>query len=333
MLTEAHKVGALLLTIDQQLAADVMGRMSEDVVEMLTRAMKELERMAVDESDLRSVLVEVTNRLKNDGVALGDITGSIETMLTSALGADRGREVIANVEKQTLAQRPLAMFEQLPAEELAGLLTEEHPQIISVFLAHMNAEASGNILSHLPEELRSDIVRRIATLGRSSPEVVQRVIDVLRGRVRELGLSTSRSEPKAWIKKAASILNRLNGDQDVLEKISSVDEAIAQQLREEMFTFDDLSKLDKKSMQKVLGSIDTGVLAVALKACSPETEESVFNNLSKRARDMVADERDSKGPMPLSEVLESQKEILEQVRQLIESGDVIGPGGGGEEMV
>ena len=157
----------------------------------------------------------------------------------------------------------------------------------------------------------------------------------MRGKVKELGLSTSRSEPRHWIKKAAGILNNMGGavEKEILEVIGGRQEDIAESIREEMFTFDDLSKLDKKSMQKVLGSIDTAILATALKACSMETEENIFGNLSKRAAEMVVDERDAKGPTPLSDVLEAQKQILATIRTMIESGEVLAPGGAGEQLV
>ena len=333
MLSESHKVAALLLAIDQDLAANVMRNMGQDHVEMVTRAMKELEEIAVDEGDLGAIFEEAHTRLKGAGVALGDVGGVIKNVLLKAFGDAKGSEIIADVEKHTLASRPFAVFEQIPPEELAILVGDEHPQIIAVFLAHLASDRAGKVVAAFDDALRADIVHRIATLGRSSPEVVQRVVDVLRNKVRELGLSTSRSEPKVWFKKAANILNQAGGEKEMLEVIAERDENVAMKIREEIFTFDDLAKLDKKSMQKVLGSIDTAVLAVALKACSIETEENISNNLSKRAREMVMDERDSKGPMPLSEVVEAQKGILDQIRELMDSGEIMAVGGPAEELV
>ncbi len=332
-LTEPQKVAALLLAIDQDLAANVMRNMGEDQVELVARAMKELEEVAVDDSDLRSVFSEAVTRMTGGGLALGDVGGVIKKVILKAFGDSRGGDLIDNVQKHTLATKPFAVFEQVPPEELAGLLGDEHPQIVSVFLGHVSTDKASRVVACLPEALRGDVLHRIATLGRSSPEVVQRVVDVMRQKVKQLGLSTSRSEPKAWVKKAAHILNQVTGEKEILEQISNQNEEVANEIREQMFTFDDLAKLDKKSMQKILGSVDTAVLALALKACSSEAEAAVFDNLSKRARDMVVDERDAKGPVPLSEVLDAQREILDQVRQLMESGEVLVAGGAGEQLV
>lgn len=323
MLSDSHKIAALLLAIDQDLAAEVMRHMGEDQVDMVARAMKELEEIAVDESDLHTVFTEAHGRLRGAGLALGDVGSVISSVLRKAFGKERGNEMIREVEKHTLATRPFAVFEQIPAEDLAVLLQDEHPQIIAVFLANLATERSSQVISSFEDDdMRADIVRRIATLGRSSPEVVQRVVDVLRQKVRGLGLSTSRSEPKAWIKKAAGILNQAGGEKAMLEAISASDENLATLIREEMFTFDDLAKLDKKSMQKILANVDSRELAVALKAAIPPVEQAILANLSKRAADMVVEERDSLGPTPLSEVLEAQQLILELVRSLMDSGDL-----------
>ncbi|MFQ5505155.1 MAG: flagellar motor switch protein FliG [Planctomycetota bacterium] len=334
-LNGSQKVAALLLGIDPTMAANVMRHMGEDHVDLVTQAMKEIEDMAVGEQDLCDVYKEAVIRMRGAGLAFGDVSGLIKTVLMKAFGNNRGEEILESVEHRTLAQRPFAVFEQIPAEELASLLGDEHPQIISVFLAHLDAKQSGQVINHLPEKLKADVLLRIAGLGRSSPEVVQRVVQVMRKKVKDLGLSTARAEPGAWVKKAASIMNNLAGsaERNILDEIAEVDSDIAELIRDEMFTFDDLSQLDKKSMQKVLGSVDTAVLALALKACSKEAEENIFNNLSKRAGEMVIDERDAKGPMPLSDVLDAQKQVLAAVRNLIETGEINAPGAPGEEMV
>ena len=179
----------------------------------------------------------------------------------------------------------------------------------------------------------ADLTYRVATLDRTPPEVVQRVLDVMRKKVKDLGLATLRSEPKAWVKAAAEILNNMGGgEKPVLELIGERDESIAAEIRDEMFTFDDLGALGKKAMQRILGQVDTRQLAMSLKATTAAVEEAVFGNLSKRAADMVAEERDTLGPTPLSEVLESQGEILNIVRDLMDSGEIQG-GAGGEELV
>lgn len=326
-------IAILLLTIDQELSARVLRYLGEDTLNQLTRAMHELQETAVGRRAVGSVFRDFVGRLREGGFALGDVGGMMESILVRAFGEQKGADVTKRASNEIIVRKPFAVFESLPPEDLANLLIEEHPQIAAVFMAHLDRVKAGNILRHLPEDRRGDIVHRVATLDRTPPEVVQRVLDVMRQKVKDLGLTTLRSEPKAWIKAAAAILNNMGGgEKAILEEIGETDNAIAAGIRDEMFTFDDLGKLDKKSMQKILTQVDTRVLAMSLKACVQSVEDNVLGNLSKRAADMVAEERDTLGPTPLSEVIEAQTEILTLIRDMMDKGE-LAVAGGGEELV
>jgi len=326
-------IAMLLLSIDQELAAKVIRQFTDDGVDKVTRAMQELQEMAIDRETIRSVYNRTVERMRQGGMALGDVGGLMRNVLSKAFGEQRSGDVARRANSDILAKRPFAMFEQLTAEDLANLLTEEHPQISAVFIAHLDRKKGGEVLKFLEEELRADLVHRVATLDRTPADVVQRVLEVMRKKVKDLGLTTLRSEPKAWVKAAASLLNNLGGgEKAVLEKIEQADAGIAGAIREEMFTFDDIQKLDKKSMQKILAAVDSRQLAVSLKAAIPPVEQAILGNLSKRASDMVREERDNLGPTPLAEVLTAQNEILKMIRDLMDKGE-IKAGGAAEQMV
>lgn len=326
-------IAMLLLSIDQELAAKVIRQFTDDGVDKVTRAMQELQEMAIDRETIRSVYGKTVERMRQGGMALGDVGGLMRNVLSKAFGEQRSGDVARRANSDILAKRPFAMFEQLTAEDLANLLTEEHPQISAVFIAHLDRKKGGEVLKFLEEELRADLVHRVATLDRTPADVVQRVLEVMRKKVKDLGLTTLRSEPKAWVKAAASLLNNLGGgEKAVLEKIEANDAGIAGAIREEMFTFDDIQKLDKKSMQKILAAVDSRQLAVSLKAAIPPVEQAILGNLSKRASDMVREERDNLGPTPLAEVLTAQNEILKMIRDLMDKGE-IKAGGAAEQMV
>lgn len=326
-------IAMLLLSLDQELAAKVLRNFNDDAVDKVTRAMQELQEMAIDRETIRGVYSKTVERMRQGGMALGDVGGLMRTVLSRAFGEQRSGDVARRANSDILAKRPFAMFEQLTAEDLANLLTEEHPQISAVFIAHLDRKKGGEVLKFLDEELRADLVHRVATLDRTPADVVQRVLEVMRKKVKDLGLTSLRSEPKAWVKAAASLLNNLGGgEKAVLEKIEQADANIAGAIREEMFTFDDIQKLDKKSMQKILAAVDSRQLAVSLKAAIPPVEQSILGNLSKRASDMVREERDNLGPTPLTEVLAAQNEILKMVRDLMDKGE-IKAGGAAEQMV
>jgi len=326
-------IAMLLLSLDQELSAKVLRNFNDDTVDKVTRAMQELQEMAIDRETVRSVYQKTVERMRQGGMALGDVSGLMRNVLSRAFGEQRSGDVARRANSDILAKRPFAMFEQLTAEDLANLLTEEHPQISAVFIAHLDRKKGGEVLKFLDEELRADLVHRVATLDRTPADVVQRVLEVIRKKVKDLGLTSLRSEPKAWVKAAASLLNNLGGgEKAVLEKIEQSDANIAGAIREEMFTFDDIQKLDKKSMQKILAAVDSRQLAVSLKAAIPPVEQTILGNLSKRASDMVREERDNLGPTPLTEVLTAQNEILKMIRDLMDKGE-IKAGGAAEQMV
>lgn len=317
------QIAVLFLSIEQELAAKVLRSLNDDSLALVTRAMKELQELAIDARIIAMVYEEAARRLRSGTMALGDVATGMETVLLKAFGPEKGADTIRRANTEILARRPFAVFESLTAEDLANLLTEEHPQIAAVFIAHLDRRKGGEVLKHLDEDLRADLVHRVATLDRTPADVVQRVLEVMRKKVKDLGLTTLRSEPKAWIKAAASLLNNLGGgDKAVLDKIETADATIAGAIREEMFTFDDLQQLDKKSMQKVLAAVDSRQLAVSLKAAIPPVEQAILGNLSKRAADMVREERDNLGPTPLSDVLAAQAEILKQIRELMDKGEI-----------
>ena len=333
-MSHERAVAVLLLSIEQELAASVLRTLHDDQLASITRAMKELQEIAIGQTTITSVYEETIRRMRQGTLALGDVTTSMEAMLVKAFGESKGQDAIRRANTEILAKRPFAVFEALTADDLANLLTEEHPQIAAVFISQLDRAKRGKVVSNIREARRAEILERHATLDRTPPEVVQRVLDVMRKKVKDLGLTTLRTGPKVWVKAAANILNNMGGgEKAILEEIAKSDESIAAGIREEMFTFDDLALIDKKSMQKILGAIDTRVLAVSLKACSPEASQNILNNLSKRAGEMVKEERDNLGPMPLTEVLEAQQQMLTLIRDLMDKGEVKAGKGAAEQLV
>ncbi len=329
----AKQIAILLLSIEQDLAARVLRDLPEDMVESITRAMRELQEAPVDNVTVTTTMKQAIRRLRRGDTALGDVGGSAEDVLVKAFGEARARDVVSKAGRDTLSRRPFAAFEALPAPDLADILIEEHPQIAAVFLANLDRAKAGEVLGHFPLDSRSDLMYRVATLDRAPPDVVQRVLDVIRVKVKNLGLTSERSDPKKWVQAAAQILNHMRGgEKEILEGVGEVSEEIANAIREQMFTFNDLATLERRSVQKVLGEIDTRTLAIALKAAPPAVEETFFDNLSQGAGEVVAEERDSLGPMPLSEVMEAQQQILMVVRDLLERGELAAVDLG-EEMV
>ncbi len=320
--TPDQAVAVLLLSIEPERAASVLRRLAPEALRRIVQAMREVGTETLDGAAIGRVHELVESRLRAASPGVSSLA-DLHQLLVAAFGEEQAAQLEDEATRELEARRPLAVFEALDPQDLAALVAEEHPQIAAVFLANLDRGKAGTVLRHLPPSVRPDLVRRVATLDRTAPDVVARVLDVMRQKVRDLGLSGLRAEPMLWIKAAAGMLNHMGGgERRVLDGIAEVDPEIAAAVREEMFTFDDLAKLNRRGMQRILSQVDSRVLALSLKAASTEVEENVFGNLSRRAGEIVREEREMLGPTPLGEVLAAQQDILELVRSLMDSGDL-----------
>jgi flagellar motor switch protein FliG len=330
-------VAALLLTIGHDQAARVIGGLDPDQSKRVTKAMNALRDKHVDRDTVNRVLVEAMHRVRGGGHAA---EGPAESVTDPSAVEDVAREPTEHEDDdddKLIAKRRFAVFEALSSSDLANLLAGEHPQIAAVFIAHLDRAKAAAVVNHMAEAKRPDLVYRVATLDRTPHDVVQRVLDVMTKKVESLGLTVRRTESKTWIRTAAEIVNKLGSeDEPILRAIEELSTDIADSIRDEMFTFEDVAALSRRSIQSVLAHVDTRTLVLALKATSPaieEIEEKVFDNLSKRAREMVSDARESLGPVPASKVFDAQRRILRTIRELASRGEIESWNGAGEPMV
>ncbi|MEO0481519.1 MAG: FliG C-terminal domain-containing protein [Planctomycetota bacterium] len=321
-LNPAQRIAALLLSIDRDASVGVLKEFTDDIRDTVLRAMKELRDVPIDAAALQQIYEEFADRTVSGDSVLGDAGSQMKHLLNTAYDRDTAKRLEDDADRGIVAKRPFAMFETLPPEDLAALISDEHPQIAAVFLARLAPKRAAKVVEAMPEERQVSLLRRVATLERTPPEVVQSVFEVLREKVRELGLVTLRFEPRATEKTVADILLSMREDGDIMFCLRAEDPQLAARIEEEMFKFEDLATLDKRSMQKVLAEVQTTTLATALKASAPAIDLNIAQNLSRRAWDMVQEERNDLGPVPLSEVDEAQQQILKTIRRMIEQGEL-----------
>jgi flagellar motor switch protein FliG len=201
-------------------------------------------------------------------------------------------------------------------------------------LAHLDPSLSAEVLRSLDPERAYDVVRRMAGVTPPSIEVLVSISEDLASRLKEIGSGPVVTEPTMRRKSIADMLNfsPAEVEQHVLESLAKDDADMAKEVREFMFTWEDLAKVEKRPMQKILASVDTKTLAVSLKACSAKVESNVMANLSERVRVMVKDERELAGAMPMHEVQSAREEIMKSVRALMEAGE-FRPARAGQELV
>ncbi len=330
----AQKVAAFLMTLERSEAAAVLKRLGEDVVPSVVQALLEMDpKLSVTE--FRTALhADVAFALhRPDTMRPGNLR-DLEMLLENSLGRERAGNFLESVRRRRQLERPFAAIEGRGADRVRAVLEEESPAVAALVLAHLDPAHSSAILAGMEVEKAQDIVRRMATLTPPGFEVLQSVASQLEQRLADAAVTAPPVDTEQRLRTVAEMLSftPLEVEQGVLEGISSVDADIAQGIREQMFTWDHLADVDRRAMQKILGAVDTRTLSMALKACSREVEENILANLSSRVREMVGEERELAGAVPMSEVLIAREQILRSVRVMIESGE-FQPAKAGDDLV
>jgi len=333
-LSGAQKVAAFLLSLDKQAAATVLKNIDARVLPKIAEAMTELDPRFGEEAKMRELFQEITRVLVRSPGPRPQDDLEVESMFEEALGRDKARGVMGRLEERRRHERPFAFIEREPADLTGRALREESPAVAALVLAHLPADLAAEVLSTFPPERALEIVQRMTTLFPPGYEALDAVATDLRERLSELAKAPTQKEPAVRLKSIAQMLtfSEPEIEKGVLEGLTTADEKSAGQIREFMFTWNDLSTVDKRGMQKILGSIETRTLAISLKACPKEVEDNIMNNLSVRVRQMVADERELAGAVPMAEVQSSREEIMKSVRALMDAGE-FKPARAGEELV
>ncbi len=325
-----HKAAAFLLSLDSETAAMVMQRMGERDVSMLS---EEMTRMGdISGGDIEFMLKEFNRASGGDKVAVAPM---VQAILERALGKERAKELLEKIRKQSRDAEPFRSLQTLDAKQVATLLRGEHPQVLALVIAHLEAQVASELLKGLTEDLRYEVIKRIASTEEMPAELVRQVDEMLEVRAYSMGNRQADDTGDSRFKTVAQMLNisEPSMSKAILDRLNRESPTIANEIQALMFVFEDLAKIADRDMQKLLSEIDKADLALALKAAPPELANKLLGNLSSRARDNIKEEMEMLGPKPLSEVEEAQKRILQQVRAMEERGDIRINRGTGEVMV
>ena len=315
----------LLMMMGAESAAQVFKHLSPKEVQKIGETMAGMKSMPKERVD------QVMERFMADAgqhsTLVDDTDAYIRSVLTQALGDDKASMLLDRI-LQGNDVSGIESLKWMAPESIVELVRNEHPQIIASILVHLERDLAAAVLSKLDDRLRTDVTLRIATLDGIQPSALRELNDVL-----SKVLSTGDRMKKAAMggtKTAAEILNFLGGSVEtvVLDSVRETDADIAQQIADQMFTFDDVLKLDDRAVQLLLREVQTDSLVTALKGADPELRDKIFKNMSTRAAESLREDLDSRGPVRLSEVEAEQKEIMKTVRRLAEEGQIqIGTGG------
>jgi len=325
----AQRAAILLLSLGEEDAAMVLKHLDARDVQVVGSAMAALKNISRDQAE--HVLEHFRKELEEQ-TPLGVGTEEyVRKMLVNALGEQRAGSLIDRI-LLGRTSKGLESLKWMESRAVAQMVGQEHPQIIALVLAHLDPEQAAEVLGHLPERTRSDVVMRIATLDGVQPHALQELDDIMERQFSGKN-SKLKSASVGGLKAAASILNSMEStrETELIGSIRKLDSALGDRIEELMFTFEDLATVDDRSMQTLLREVQSARLVVALKGSEPELREKFFSNMSQRAADMLRDDLEVAAPVKLSDVDAAQKEILALARKLADAGQITL--GGNEEMV
>jgi flagellar motor switch protein FliG len=319
-LTGAAKAAALLVALGPDLSARVLQHLREHEIETLTIKVATMERLTEDE--VASVVNEAHEMvLAHRYVATGGVDYARE-MLAKAMGLERATALLERV----VATHPPAPFEFLrksDPRQMATFLQNEHPQTIALILSHLQPVQAAAVLTNLGEDLQAEVARRIATMDRTPPEIINRVEEIMRRRLSSLISQDTRSVGGTGHLVAILTTVDRSTERHILERLTETDPELAEEVRKLMFTFDDLILLDDRSLQRVLREVDMRDLALALKAARDDLKEHIFSNMSARAAELLREEISYLGPVRIRAVEEAQQRIVSIVRRLEEAEEIV----------
>lgn len=326
-----EKSAILLISLGEAQAAEILKLLPPKEVQKLGHAMAALK--TVPRARMEEVLAEFHTTAADATAVHVDTDNYIRSVLTKALGDDKASNLISRI-LHGGDTNGIEGLKWMDAPTVADLIKNEHPQIIATILVHLEYDHASEILNNFTERLRNDVVLRIATLDGIQPIALRELNDVM---LRLLAGSSTNLKKAAMggIRSVAEILNFMGttNEATVVESIREYDPDLAQKILDEMFVFENLVDLDDRSIQLLLREVQSDSLILALKGVSDTLREKIFKNMSQRAAEMLREDLESRGPVRLSEVEGEQKEILKIVRRLVDEGQIILGGAGGEEMV
>lgn len=330
-LSGVRKAAILLLTLEQDMAAAVMQKLSREQLEEVSR---EIASLGDIQNEARNnVFREFYNLvLANNYVSEGGLEYAKSLLRKSMPEAD-AEKMIKQVTQQ-VQTTPFSFLQKAESENLLTFIQDEHPQTIALILAHLPPPKASEILVGLPSQKQIEVIKRIANMEQTNPDVIKEVERGLEHRLSDIVSQTF--EKAGGVESVAEMLNLADRstEKGIMEGLEAEDPDLVESIRRLMFVFEDVLMVNDKGIQSVLKEIENDVLSLALKTASEELKQKIFKNMSERAAQLIAEDMQYMGPVRVSDVEGAQQKIVDVVRRLEDAGEIVISGrGGGSEMV
>ncbi len=325
-----QKAAILLISLGPEKSAQIFKHLKEDEIEELTLEIANTRSVSPQaKEEVLNEFYEVC--LAQQYIAEGGI-GYAKELLEKALGSEKAQDVIGRL-TASLQVRPFEFIRKTDASQLLNFIQDEHPQTIALILAYLPSIQASQIVSALPLEKQADVAKRIAQMDRTSPDIIKEVEKIL-----ERKLASLVNQDYTIVGGVDAIVEILNSvdrgtEKHIMENLEIEEPELAEEIKRKMFVFEDILSLDDKTIQRVLRDVDNNDLGVALKAATEEVQNVIFNNLSKRLAAMIKEDMEFMGPVRMKDVEEAQQKIVNIIRKLEDSGEIIVARGGGDEIV
>lgn len=329
-ITGVQKAAILLIALGPDKSSNVFKHLKEDEIEQLTLEIANTRSVSPAMKD--AVLDEFYEVcLAQQYIAEGGI-GYAKDLLEKALGSERAKDVIGKL-TASLQVRPFEFVRKTDASQLLNFIQDEHPQTIALILSYLSSNQASAIISALSPEKQTDVAKRIAQMDRTSPDVIKEVEKVL-----EQKLASLVNQDYTIVGGVDSIVDILNTvdrgtEKHIMESLEIEDPELADEIRKKMFVFEDILSLDNRAIQRVLRDVDNHDLALALKGATEEVQNVILNNLSSRLASMIKEDMEYMGPVRMKDVEDAQQKIVNIIRKLEDSAEIVISRGGGDEII
>lgn len=329
-LSGQQKAAILLIALGPEMSSQIFKHLKEEEIEELT----------LEIANTRSITPQIKEAvtaefyqlcLAQQYIAEGGI-GYAKEVLEKALGEDKAVDVISRL-TASLQVKPFEFVRKTDASQLLNFIQDEHPQTIALILSYLSPGQAAMIVSALPPDKQADVAKRIAIMDRTSPDIIKEVENILESKL--ASLVNQDYTIVGGVDAVVDILNTVDRgtEKHIMETLEIEEPELADEIRKKMFVFEDILLLDDRSIQRVLRDVDNNDLAVSLKSSNEEVKTAIFNNLSKRLASMIQEDMEFMGPVRMKDVEEAQQKIVNIIRKLEDSGEIVISRGGGDEVV
>jgi len=329
-LSGREKAAVLLISLGPENSAKIFQHLTDEEIEELT----------LEIANMRTVTPESKNKITQEFyqicvaqeyISEGGIDYAKE-VLEKALGGQKALDIVNRLTSY-LQIRPFDFVRKADPSQIFNFIQNEHPQTISLILAYLNPQQASVVLASLPSDKQAEVAKRIAVMDRTSPDIIKEVERVLEKKISSLLNHDYTSA--GGIQAIVNILNSVDRgtEKNIIETLEVEDTELAEEIKKRMFVFEDIMSLDNRSIQRFLREVENDMLAVALKGANDEVTDVIFNNMSKRLKEMITEDMQFMGPVRLRDVEEAQQKIVNVIWKLEDAGEIVISRGGGDEII